>query len=250
MKNISLITPLRGQHDLFENMMETLRQATSYPQEIEVLIALDSDDFESINKVYFWKQRFDFTWLEFFIVNRSEHFTRDYVNFLARCAQGRFVININADSEFKTKGWDEELFTSMQHGFASKGDDIFLGLVQDGLDRKGEDKFLPNFSCWPVVSKQSIDLLGYFLDERFTIWGPDHFIAMAYKEANRLISLTHIKIDHNSFHSGRRPDDGNYERFKKIHEKSPLVITDEMIRKEANKINRIIKSIHSSEEYY
>lgn len=241
MIKFSLITPLRNQHDLFETLMHTLKNSTENPKEVEVLICVDDDDIPTINKTETWKEKYTFTNLEFFIVKRSEHFTRDYVNFLAKKAQGRFVMNINADSEFVTHHWDDRIYKAMDKACQSSGDEVWMGLVKDGLRRDGEDKLFPNFSCWPLVSKSSIDFLGYFLDERFKIWGPDHFIVQPYRRLNRLVSLTHVLIDHNSVHSGKRVSDGNFERFHKIDTENPFVLTEEVVMDSVDRLLACIR---------
>lgn len=245
MTKISLITPMRGQHDLFENLMATLQKNTANPSDIEVLICLDEDDKQSTDRINEWKDKYSFINLDFLTSTRSEHFTKDYVNALAREARGRFVMNINVDSEFVTPNWDEIIYDDMARACEQAGDDFFLGLVKDGLVRHNEDKLYPNFSCWPIVSKKSIDCLGYFLDERFKIWGPDHFIAIPYRRLNRLVSLTHVKIDHNSVHAGRRKDDGNFTRFHEIDRQNPFVVTEEVIQDAVNQLWRCISEQHN-----
>ena len=232
MIKISLITPMRGQHELFENLMNTLIKNTAHPNEIQVLICLDDDDKVSLDRIIEWETKYLNFNLTFFHRERSEHFTKDYINFLAKQASGRFVMAINADSEFVTKDWDLLIYEKMDYYCALSEDEVWLGLVKDNIARVGEDPHFPNFSCWPIVSKSTIDNMGYFFDERFKIWGPDHFIAIIYRKIKRLVSLTFVIVNHKSIHTGQRVDDGNYEHFQRIDRQYPFVITDEVIKAE------------------
>ncbi len=244
MIKISLVTALRGQHDIFENLLNSIVKNTQRLNEIELLVCIDGDDNDTQKMISRWTLLCPIH-TRFFIVERSEHFTRDYINYLAKMADGRFVMNINADSEFVTPNWDEHVYARMEIACRQSKDDIWLGLVKDGLVRTGEDPKFPHFTCWPIVSKASIDTLGYFLDERFKIWGPDHFIAAVYRRANRLVSLTNVLIEHNSVHNHRRPDDGNYARFHQIDKENPFVITEEVIEESYKQLLRCIDEQHN-----
>jgi hypothetical protein len=62
--------------------------------------------------------------IKFFIVDRSDHFSKDYYNFLSLKANGRWIMCVNDDSEFITEGWDTIINTEMSKAGDEFGDDI------------------------------------------------------------------------------------------------------------------------------
>ena len=244
-KKISLITPLRGQRTQFSNLIQSLIKNTNCPKDIEILLMVDNDDQDTpLWLEYYGKlaNEHGFTVLKF-MTERSDHFTKDYINPLARYSEGRFIMNINADSEFKTPKWDLLIYSAMDRASWGVKDDVWLGLIKDNLRRTGEDPLYPNFACFPLVSKQAVDYLGYFLDERFKVWGPDHFIADVYKHIGRLVSLTHVEVDHISIHTGKREDDGNFARFQRIHDENPVKMSHKDLDQECSKLLTLIQKL-------
>lgn len=232
---------------LFEKMMETLLQATSEKENVEVLCAIDSDDstmLPLIKELEFSYQQIN---LRFFIVERSMNFNEAYYNFLAKKCSGRFIMIINDDVEFKTENWDAIVYTRMA-GFANPaGDDLFLGLVRDGIKRTGEDPLYPHFSCWPIMSKEQVEKFGYFFHPGLWNWGSDHLCADIYRrlsniiKENRLVSLVDVFIWHNSHHTGGRLDDGTRDYFIQIEREHGYRLSEEEMMAEAIKYADYIK---------
>ena len=220
--NISLILPFRERYILLERMLQSVIETASDLSQIEMLIVIDSDEphkneFQKI--VDYYRQLFA---IRTFIEPRSEHFTKDYLNPLAKKAKGRWVIPINDDTDFQTKAWDVIIHEAMDKASQETKDDILLGLTKDEIPRPGENERFPHFSSFPVVPKQVIDVQGFLWDERCIIWGPDHVICTVFRalaSTQRLVSLTHVTIGHYSAHTGRRKVHENYERFRLIDAK-------------------------------
>lgn len=217
--NISLILPFRERTYLLEEMLISLMSSTHNIDNIEVLITIDNDEpniHEFTDIINQYKQ-----YLSIYVqsVPRSAHFTKDYINPLARKARGRWVIPINDDCDFPTEDWDKLIHERMSQ---ASNDDIILGLTNDQVPREGEDKEYPHFSSFPVVPKKVIDTLGYLWDERCYIWGADQLMALMFRQlagTERLVSLTDIIIGHKSSHTNRRDVNENYDRFKAVERK-------------------------------
>lgn len=245
--NISLILAFRERPEHIDNMINSLRRTTRDLDNIEVILAMDDDDQAGIEHVSRLAAQGG-PQIITYITKRSIHFTKDYMNPIARMARGRWIININDDTVFATEGWDQLINEAMSAAARTAGDDFFLGLPNDGMDRRGDDAKYPRFSCWPVVSRQSVQALGYLFDERFYIWSVDHYIADVYRRINRTVFLTHVLIDHNSLHTGKRKKnklDTNHQRFCEIQDKHNFRYTEEMAAAEARKIEEHIKIAHT-----
>lgn len=204
-------------------MMKTMLETCSKPEEIEILIAMDEDDEETVDYV----RNKDFGIEKYLqVTKRSTHFTKDYINPLARKAKGRWLITINDDCDFQTKGWDKIIHYEMNEKSDEYKDDVIIGLIRDEIPRYGENERFPHFSSFPVVGKEFVTALGYLQDERCYVWGADHVLADVFRmwNKNRMVSLTHVTIGHLSTHTGRRKVNENYEYFQQIDQDHKITI--------------------------
>ncbi len=236
--NFTLIIAFRERIELLLTMLKTLVENSANINLIEVFLAIDNDDQITLNSIPKIKAQYPF--VHFFVNQQSIYFTRDYINPLAKLARGRFVINGNDDMEFVTKGWDRVVYDRMHEASLIYGDEIMLGIVKDGLIREGDQK-KPDFSCWPIVSKKSIEYLGYFVDEAFYVWGVDQILAQLYRKIDRVVYMTDVLIAHNSGHANRRPFDKNHAKFCEIHRKYPATFTIERLNAEADRLMQYIE---------
>lgn len=215
---------------MFQGLIKSLKETARYPQDVEIICAVDNDDLEVLPKIVDLVELCRPLNLKFFITEKGEHFINTYWNPIAKIAQGRWIMAINDDSEFLTKDWDITLDRKMSERAKEIGTDIICGLTKDFINRTGEDPLYPHFSCWCLQSKEFVRAMGYFYDPRCAVWGPDNIAAIVYKRLGmaHLVSLTEIEIHHNSFHLGRRlkGDDENYERFLDIDNRNPHNIKD------------------------
>lgn len=237
----SLLLAFRQRVHRLKELIDSLLNTTKNIDSIELFLAVDEDDVDGLEYLKNTEHKF----IRYSVFKRSEHFTKDYLNPLAREANGRWLINLNDDSVFMTKDWDEIVYNRMDNEAKAHGDDIFLGLVKDGMIRTGENERFPHFSSWPVVSKESVNALGYLFNEKFYIWGVDHFIADVYRRIGRLVSLTDVHIDHNSHHNKRREKDEfdvNYDRFCAIETIHGFSITEDLVENEAVKFINYLKT--------
>ena len=220
----SLILPFRERIWLFERMVESLFINTRNIKEIELLIAIDEDDKKVIE---FLEKNIIPIKHRVLICKRSTHFTKDYINPLARIAEGRWVITINDDTEFNDPDWDYIIDKDMESVADTIGDDVLLGLTRDEIDRRNEHPLFPHFSSFPVIGRELVTALGFLQDERCKVWGPDHIIANIFRslDISRIVSLTHITIGHYSSHTGRRLENENYEYFERIDKESKVQIS-------------------------
>lgn len=240
---ISLVLAFRERPKHIDNLIKSIRNTAKNLDEIEIILAMDDDDEEGQKHI----ERLSSEGLPVmipYITKRSIHFTKDYMNPIARMASGRWVININDDSIFVTQGWDEIINNRMSKAAQLTGDDFHLGMVSDGMDKPFDKNGFTTFCCWPIVSKQSIDVLGYLFDERFYIWGVDHFISHVYRDLKRRVNIYDVLIDHNSLHTQKRPAnnlDTNHKRFCEIDKENHYEYSQKTVDDESAKIRSLIK---------
>ena len=240
--NISIIFPHRHRQNLLMDCLDSISETTKKINDIEVLIAIDTDDEPSHLRIkYITEKRYRHMNISFLSVRQSDNFSRDYYNRLSYLALGRWIFIINDDCTFKTHHWDQILIERMSNNAKIFGDDILLGMVSDGLDKVNIKK---DFCCFPVVSKEYVNLMNGCFDERCLMWGADRILSNIFRyvdKGKRKIDLLDININHISIHTGQAKKTENHERFCKILESQVHTVTSQDIINQTKFINEYIQ---------
>lgn len=261
MTKISIITPIRENLQELYRLMESFEETTESPDEIEIILVADKCDQVIVSLIPGLEERYKVLNLRFYIVERSEHFVRDYYNFAAKQARGRWVLAINVDVVFMTRSWDRIIINRMEEAASHHKDDILYGIVKDGLPREG-DKGIENcrkavwpkkvdFSCWILTSKAFIDFYGGMMDEINWVWGADSLTGMMWQNVfggSRVVMIRDVLIDHISYHVKEIEQPESFKYFREIIRKHPIICTQEIAAKEARRIEGHIRSIHMKNE--
>lgn len=256
MIKISLITPIKDQPQELKELIHSLIETTINLWEVELILVVDDDDPTTQRHVHVLSLLKGLS-IRYFIVPKSDHFVRDYYNFAALKALGRWVMAINADSVFMTRGWDRIVCSRLEAEAAHFGDDILLGIVHDGLPRQGDPvidhtrAIFPEkveFSCWPILSKEYVDLMGGMMDERNWCWGADHWLGRLFvnlREGGRMVYMRGVKVDHKSHHTKIEvPQKASFQRFCEIMGKHPMIYTEQMAIEMASKVEQYLCQRH------
>lgn len=257
--SISIIIAQRGHPEKLRSFLcDVVRQSYDM-NNVDVLVAIDDDDHNMVHESKDIGRIFDF--VKFYVVKQSDHHSKDYWNFLAKKAEGRWIIPICCDNRIETEHWDNILMEKMSAGADAVGDDIIMGLTKDNLVRTKEDPVYPNFSCHPVMSRQYVQHMGYMFDERYWTWGTDQVAAKLFYlvtkmlRQQRVISLMDVKVyDYNTVHTSHETDpaileklrqaDSGYMKNLRISQEHPFSITRQQLEEEARKVVQIIRRLH------
>lgn len=258
MIKISIVTPIRENLAELHRLMESLLKTTEHPEDVEVVMVVDHCDGVLTPKLAALEDQYKRMNLIFHKVKRSEHFVRDYYNFAARQARGRWILAINVDVMFMTPGWDRIIASRMEEAAASHGDDILYGIVKDGLPRDGDEGLegckkaiwhkKVDFSCWILTSKAFVNFYGGMMDPTNWLWGADHWTGLMWQKVlggSRVVMIRDVFIDHISHHTKDLPQPPSFDYFCNIMRKHPIIYTDKMAAQEAAKIERHIESLHA-----
>jgi len=243
MTKISLVTPTRNRPNDLRRLLESIEATTKNKDEVEILFAYDKDDNvtrEVIPSLIYNFPRLDIKWHE---VERSDHFSKDYYNFLSLKAQGRWIMAINDDSVFMTPEWDRIIDFKMSDAADKAKDDILLGIVQDGMKRIGAEKLNPTMSCWLLSSKEYVTLMNGLLLEEIYTWGGDYWLGRVFckvQYGQRKVYILDVFIDHNSHHLKDLPQPESFWLFKRIEEDHPCTCNEEVVAIKAKFINNYI----------
>jgi hypothetical protein len=257
MTKISIVTPIRENVKELHRLMKSLEETTANPDDIEIILVVDKCDVVLKPMIPELEARYKNLHLRFFIVDRSEHFVRDYYNFAARQANGRWVLAINIDVVFMTMGWDKIIASRMEEAASACGDDILYGIVKDGLPREGDSGLEKckkaiwqkkvDFSCWILVSKAFVSFYGGMMDDTNWLWGADHWTGKTWQQVkggSRVVMIREVFIDHISHHVKDLPQPKSFAYFCGIMRKHPIVYNDKLAEGEARKIENHIDQIH------
>jgi hypothetical protein len=261
MIKISVITPIRENLEELYRLMKSLEETTENLEEIEIILVADKCDKVVVPLIPELEERYKRLGLRFYIVERSEHFVRDYYNFAAKQAKGRWVLGINVDVVFMTPSWDRIIINKMGEAAERYKDDILYGIVKDGLPRAGDEgiesckkAIWPQkivFSCWILTSKAFVDFYGGMMDEINWTWGADHWTGIMWQnvfEGSRVVMIREVFIDHISHHVKDIAQSKSFQYFSGIMRRHPMRCTQAIAEKEARRIEEHIRSIHDGKE--
>lgn len=227
--NFSMIFPTRGRQNLLMNLLNSIKKTTKNVAEIEVLIAVDNDDIETLKLIPELKAKH--TFVTFYEVERSENFSKDYYNFLAKQATGIYLIALNDDIEFKTEFWDQIIINKLTHYFHNARDKIVYAWLDDGY------RHPQGFCCFPLITRQAYNALGWFFPEEFPTWGSDLELFYIFRHIDRVCKIPEVLLDHISPHTQKRSPDEQNKRVELLDRRMKYDY-----REPARRLRRAIRS--------
>jgi len=185
----SLMIPTRKRPKQLELLIESIIKNTNKMEDIEIHFGVDIDDLVTIDLVSKLKIKYSKYNLELHVRERGNSVVNHYINWMAvSFCVGEYIIGLNDDCLFKTKGWDIKSYNKLYEYLKDKPDGIVLGLVEDmEIYRIKENKNIA--SDFPLISKKAVDVLGFFLNPDYLNCGADDDICILYKAIDRLLDL-------------------------------------------------------------
>ena len=224
----SILLASRQRLNLLTNMLNSILH-TSRSREIEVLVAVDSDDNYNIEEL---QNRYKAINLRFFVRERSEWMHRDYINWLYPFSSGKYVIVLNDDTIFMKNSWDINGWVALENYLSDKPDGVVYGFTETGSGKE--------LCTFPLFSRMAIDALGWVLPDERKNWGADHDVKKIYSSIGRSLYLPEIEISHISIHTGKRSRDNiSYEIEKSFMTQHNVYIP---IEHYVQKLSKYIKS--------
>jgi hypothetical protein len=185
--NWSLILPSR-RPALLRNLLQSLTDTTADPANLEVLIAFDYDDKPMVGEVCAITRRFRFA--RFAACDRQTNFSDGYYNRLAAEARGRFIQAMNDDVTYLTPGWDTLAGKAMDDYAGHFKDGMAYGKFQEVGVGLGDD-----FACFPVLTREAYEALGWFFHRDFWSWNADVHLQKVFGAIDRCVALPAV-IEH------------------------------------------------------
>jgi len=206
MVNFSILIPTRNRVSLLKKAFSSIFSLAKDLNNIEVCVACDEDD-KSIG-ISSELSNFNHFNIHYYFRSRSTNLVKDYYNWLAmNFATGKYLIMCNDDVEFTVQDWDKLTYEKLEDYLKDKPDRIVYGATED-LEYVPFRKEENWFSCFPLLSRESVDAMGHFFDWEYSADNADITLIESFKRINRVLDLRkELIIKHISVRSGRREAD-------------------------------------------
>lgn len=202
---ISLLLPTRGRVPLVQRLFDSLVQTTAELQQLEVVLYIDEDDTESCEILYPGISLIK-------IIGRPGETMGNMNRACYGASQGRYIVLINDDVVFRTRGWD----TRVREAASRFSDEIALVYGND-LD---QGKTVPTF---PIISRTVCRILGEICPRGYRHLHIESHLLDIFKQlarlgCNRICYLDDVIFEHLHYAVGKAAIDPIYA--KKMNQRS------------------------------
>tara|TARA_R110002012_G_scaffold258930_2_gene440067 strand:- start:236 stop:1153 length:918 start_codon:yes stop_codon:yes gene_type:complete len=242
---LSIVIPTRDNIEVLrDGFLKSFIHNTSDVNNVELIFVVDKDDKKTIDFISNEKLLKRLAFFQLLIRERSINLTEDYYNYGARKSSSFFVMPGADDIQIDTPDYDLILIKTREGLIKSEGlnKKHYLLIRTYGEGNKGGE----GYCCFPILTKASVDLLGYFLaPSTIPGWGADYHIDKIYNTLNRIAATKPvINITQWSCHSNLKEpsarDRENYNRMVNIINPSGL-----NCREHPRLVLEILTAIHS-----
>lgn len=194
MEKISILLPTRKRFTAFCNSVDSLFNTAHNIDNFEILIALDSDDIETIDLVSNFIQNKQ-NMIIFKCDRKHYHNLHLYYNALAAESSGTSLFLWNDDSIMMSKNWDIEIL---------KYHKTFCVLSPKVINM--ENYWLNQGVLFPIIPKKWVELTGFWAPYR----GCDSWIDYLGKKLNLIRNIDTILIQHDRYDITGNNNDETY----------------------------------------
>lgn len=188
--NFTLFLNSRKRIRLLDNFLFSVQQTTKDLNNIEILIRYDDDDHETEE---YSTADFPFS-VKFSKGQRLTNLIASF-NEMARAAKGENLFVCNDDIQILTPGWDQialEKISAYKKNNNIKDNIYYCRTDCNSIDRDQTK----GYCSFPIISKECVNVLGFFMYDKFVGLGGDSSIYLLYNAIDRVIDIPEIKIDH------------------------------------------------------
>ena len=149
MRDITVVLPTRGRRDCLRTSLLTLAHLAQHPEKLEMLLAFDDDDLES--QAWFQEHvapeltKAQVRWVMLSFPRMGYIRLNEYVNALARRAQGQWIMFWGDDAIMESEDWDQRIRE-----------------VPDFRVLRMPTHRCHPYAIFPIVPRAWVETLGYF----------------------------------------------------------------------------------------
>jgi hypothetical protein len=216
MRHFSLLVPTRERTSSLRQYLDSIKQTAIFKQRLHVLIGYDEDDQETIDFIPTTQGRYDFD-IKWFKRGRSHFLNQDYYNWLATQAPWEesdyFFINAD-DIRFVVMEWDKIIESKVEMYCNNKPDRLIGVGVKDNTPKPKPS--LPQFPCFPLVTRETFKHFNFILHPFIPTWGADYLFYLLYEGANRYLAIDdRVYMHHIGVHTHTAPKDATAIQIEK-----------------------------------
>ena len=240
---ISIICPTRDRVHNLERVLISLERTCCDVNNFEIIFICDSDDIASMAYLNQAKARFPKIHMSHYARERTEFLNRDYFNWALQFAKGKLFWVFGDDLEMVHSEWDKAIFDYLYNFWKGRDDRIaYISVKCDTPTPPGIDH---PFACFPIMSREAVEKVGFFMIPEIPSWCSDYAISKLYYESNRLMTMKEQLVKHIGVETGAIIGDKVTERMDMIHKKynSPLLAEKWEKEKLPNLITKLTKDI-------
>ena len=239
MLKYSILVPTRERIKPLNRLLNSIYITTNRRDQIEVLIAYDDDDEETKAQIERTVERYKIINVKAFNRPRTEFLNRDYYGWLATQAKGKFIWVCADDLVFLVPNWDVVLWEKLNVFLSQHPDRLVCANILDNTPAPGEppgDK--SEFPCFPLFSREVLDVLGFILPPQLPTWGADRYVHDLFTKVGRFLVINDAcYLDHVSYHTKAMEADAVTTRMGEIcakyakidkhkpHKQDPIIAT-------------------------
>jgi len=240
----SLIIPTRDRPILFNRTLEAIWSHTTSKNNIELLVICDDDDNSSEKYIQEAMKKWSQLNIRLLKRERTQFSNRDYYNWGADQAKGELVWIFADDLEIVKYNWDEVVWEAYQKFKESRPDNCFCISVKDNTPVPRHD--MPKFPCFPLFTKESRNLFGWYLHTSPPNWGVDYICYQIFNPLDRILQLhTDNFLNHISYHTHQVAEDSTALRVGNIFNKLKMIPefnTDRILSQEVPLLREKLKN--------
>lgn len=229
---INLLVPSRGRPSNIIKLIENINEKVSSIKNVNILIAVDSDDIPSCNIA----KKDGFINVKFYIREKSDYLNRDYYNWLAEQATADYLWAIGDDVRFYSSNWDILLKEKIEKYLSNKPDRIaYFSVCEQGSQAK--------HPCFPIITKEAFMALKMYFHPTLMSWGADRCLYEVYQPVNRVCHIPEICIEHMTYHDGKAEFDVTAKSMKERFFRDPEChnkVTNYIVPQQIKFLNKIL----------
>lgn len=198
---LSLLVPTRDRTANIQRLIENIVTTAGNLNNIELLFACDSDDASSMYFINQQRNKYPSLNMKYYYRDRSEWLNRDYYNWLADKSSGEFCWLMGDDLIFTKQKWDITILAEIDKFLADKKDRILFVNVQS--DTPNPPGIHYKFTGFPIISKEAIETVGFFMIPEIPSWCADYLLPLLYDnpKVKRALNIDGIFLSHISSHT-------------------------------------------------
>lgn len=177
----SIILMSRSRPKMFKDLCHSIRRTSSLDNEI--LVGLDKDDPFIDEYINIGNETNN---CKIFIEPRNSNL-HVRLNSMIDHIGGKYIFVLNDDCLLTTPDWDKIAYNKLD----AFGDIVYGRTVDNSIDRVTN-----TYAAFPIVSTLAAKKLGSIMDDTYGNHGADVITYRIYKQANKVVDLDFIKIDH------------------------------------------------------